>query len=204
MRELAFITERWLPCVGYEGSYEVSSCGRVRSIDRIIYKRGFPYPFKGKILTPRLNKKGYLFVKFHSENKGIERNPHRLVAEAFIPNPENKPQVNHIDSNKLNNNDWNLEWNTNSENQLHAYRLGLQNKKGENNSNTVLKDSDVTLIKLRYNSGLKISEVSKELNINMSILRQIIYGRTWRSNTTPILKRDERSETNKPIYHGIS
>jgi hypothetical protein len=200
MRELAFANEKWLPCIGYEGSYEVSSEGRVRSVDRIILKKGYPCPYEGKILIQRLNQRGYPFVRFHSNNKGLERNPHRLVAEAFIPNPENKKYVNHINGIKTDCRAVNLEWNTNSENQKHAYKLGLQpSKKGENNSNTVLKDSDVTLIKLRYNSGLKISEVSKELNINMSILRQIIYGRTWRSNTTPLLKRDERSLTKKPI-----
>ncbi len=200
MRELAFANERWLPCIGYEDYYEVSNHGRVRSIDRVFKKKGL-CSVKGKILTQRLNKKGYPAVFFYINTVRIERNPHRLVALAFVPNPENKPQVNHIDGNKLNNNDWNLEWNTNSENQLHAYRLGLQNKKGERNSNTVLTDADVTNIKLRYNSGLKISEVCQELNVNLSIVRQIIYGRTWRSNTTPLLKRDERSLTKKPIYY---
>ena len=187
MRDLAFVTEHWLPCVGYEDLYEVSDLGRVR----------------GKtILVQRLNQRGYPSVRFWINGKGLERNPHRLVAEAFVPNPENKRYVNHINGIKTDNNVWNLEWTTNSENQLHAYRLGLQpSKKGENNSNTKLTDIDVTVIKIMYNSGQKLPEISKKLNIKLSILREIIYGRTWRSNTTPVLKRDDRSKTKKPIYH---
>lgn len=73
-------------------------------------------------LKPFKNKKGYLCVDLNSKSFRI----HRLVALAFIPNPENKPQVNHIDGNKCNNNVSNLEWCTNSENQLHAFKHNLQ------------------------------------------------------------------------------
>jgi len=195
MKELKFMT--WKPVIGYEGSYEISNTGQVRGIDRVIFKRGFPYNIKGKLLKQTLNKKGYPRVKFTINNNQLERNPHRLVAEAFITNPNNFPQVNHINGIKTDNNIENLEWVNNSMNILHAYSLGLQpSRKGENNSNAKLNNNSVTLIKQKYNNGANISSISKEMNINLSIIRQLIYGRTWKSHDMIILKRDERIKLN--------
>jgi hypothetical protein len=194
-KELKFICEQWLSCPNYEDSYEVSSLGRVRSIDRVSGSR--PGITKGKILTQTANRKKYLEVRLFKNSKCIPKIVHRLVAKAFIANSHNLKQVNHIDGDKSNNIVTNLEWITNSENQKHAYKLGLQPSRiGENNSNTKITDKDVTLLKQLYNSGMSIVEVSSSININVSIIRQIIYGRTWKSNTAPILKRDDRF---KPI-----
>jgi len=193
MRELTFLTETWLPCVGND-LYEVSDLGRVRSIDRYIMRKGLT-PVKGKILVPKLNKKGYPSVVFHINGKALERNPHRLVAEAFIPNPENKPQVNHINGIKTDCRAVNLEWTTNSENQLHAYRLGLQpSRAGENNIKAKVTNIIVTKFKTEYNSGRSIKSISVDMGIPIEIFRNIIYGRTWKTHTMKILKRDERSK----------
>ena len=70
-------------------------------------------------------KTGYVFVMFNINGKSYRKTVHRIVAKSFIPNPENKEQVNHIDGNKQNNNISNLEWNTRSENMQHAYKTGL-------------------------------------------------------------------------------
>lgn len=187
-KELKFM---WKPVLGYEQHYEVNTLGQVRSIDRIIKnRRGL---VQGKVLKPFLNKKGYPAIRFYIGGKGLERNPHRLVAEAFIPNPKSKLQVNHINGDKTDNRIENLEWCTNSENQLHAYVTGLQpSRKGENNSNAKLTYDVVTEIKTKYNSGMKITDISKEINVNLSILRQLIYGRTWKSHKMEVYKRDER------------
>ena len=114
--------ETWKDIKGYEGYYQISDLGNVRSVDRFdgVHER------KGSILKPNLKQNGYMQVglRKHSTRKwfGI----HRLVAIHFIENPDNKPQVNHIDGNKQNNSVNNLEWVTEKENQNHAAQTGLR------------------------------------------------------------------------------
>lgn len=117
----------FLPIKNYEGLYEVSSTGLVRSIDRrILGKDGNMYPYKGKVLTPSQNKNvGYFQVGLWKENKGTSFYIHRLVAESFIPNPNNLKEVNHIDGNRLNNFVENLEWVSRLGNIHHAIYTGL-------------------------------------------------------------------------------
>jgi hypothetical protein len=197
MKDLKFVQEKWLPCPGFENSYEVSNYGKVRSIDRIHpNRRGI---ISGKLLLQGKNKKGYPEVKLCENNKQEARNPHRLLALAFIPNTNDLPQVNHIDGNKLNNHISNLEWISNSDNMRHAYRLGLKCSKGENNSNCKITDNQVTQIKLIYNTGKSSKYISEELDIKLHIVRQIISGKSWKTNKTPLMKRDDRSKTKKPI-----
>lgn len=111
--------EVWKPVVGYEGLYEVSNFGRVRRIFR--YGRPYITPCK-----PKITRDGYFESTLVKEGKPKCIRTHRLVARAFCDNPENKLEVNHKDGNKLNNCSDNLEWVTSSENQKHAYKMGLQ------------------------------------------------------------------------------
>lgn len=134
-----FKEEIWLDVVGYEGIYQVSSFGRVRSLDKLIYYTdGRVRKYKGKLLKPsktsaRKNRKksdSYCEVRITREkNKSNNYLVHRLVALAFIPNPENKPTVNHIDGVKYNNRVENLEWATYSEQEFHAHKIGLKKDK---------------------------------------------------------------------------
>ena len=98
--------EIWKDVVGYEGLYQVSNLGRVRSLERIARNN---HKIKEKILTPQLIN-GYLCVHFRKNNSSYTPLIHRLVAQAFLQNPNNLPQVNHKDEDKTNNNVSNLEW----------------------------------------------------------------------------------------------
>ena len=115
--------EIWKDIQGYEGMYQVSSHGRVKS-----FKKN-----KVKILKPQMHYKGYEFVTLHKNGIGEKCKVHRLVAKAFIPNPNNYPVVNHKDENKSNNNVENLEWCTVSYNNIYngkAVKIGkIHNKK---------------------------------------------------------------------------
>ena len=107
--------EEWRDVEGYDGDYKVSNFGRVKSL-----KRG-----KVKILKPMLQG-DYIYVYLCKDGKETSITIHRLVAKAFVPNPEGKPEVNHIDGNKLNNCAENFEWTTHSENLRHAIDTGLE------------------------------------------------------------------------------
>jgi hypothetical protein len=102
--------EIWKPIPGYEGYYEVSNTGKVRSLTRtVIMKDGKPRPIKGRELKPKINN-GYPTVNLSKNGTVKTIRIHRLVALTFIPNPDNLPIINHKDENKQNNNVNNLEW----------------------------------------------------------------------------------------------
>lgn len=111
--------EIWIPVEGYEDRYEVSNTGKVRSLN-------YHMTGKTKELKPITEGKGYLMVGLCRDGKMKWGKIHRLVATAFIPNPENKREVNHKDGNKKNNHVDNLEWATASENMKHAFSMGLK------------------------------------------------------------------------------
>lgn len=120
--------ENWKDIKGYEGLYLVSNIGRVKSLPRTIQKSdGRTQPVFEKILTPSTDKDGYKITTLFKGKKRKMLKVHRVVAEAFITNLENKPQVNHINGIKDDNRIENLEWSTISENRQHAYDNGLQN-----------------------------------------------------------------------------
>ncbi|UBH21594.1 NUMOD4 motif-containing HNH endonuclease [Macrococcus armenti] len=124
--------EIWKPANGYEGYYEVSNKGRLRSVERkVTYKDGRTFKYKSRLIKGRLDQKGYVLYGLNVSGKKSSKRIHRIVAEAFIPNPYNKETVNHIDGNKENNHVDNLEWATYSENTRKAYEIGLfeQSKK---------------------------------------------------------------------------
>lgn len=124
--------EIWKDINNFEGYYQISNKGNVRSLTRFdgIRER------KGQAIKPNLKPNGYLQVGLRKNGKRKWHSLHRLVAKHFIPNPENKSQVNHIDCNKQNNNVSNLEWATPKENLAHAHKNGLMNMpKGKDHVN---------------------------------------------------------------------
>ena len=124
------VSERWADIVGYEGRYRISSAGNVLSVGHsIVDSDGRMRVFPDKIITPcygRNPRHAYAHINLNNPDGTQQRvRIHRLVAEAFIPNPEGLPQVNHKDGNKANNNVENLEWCTIRDNLLHSFRTGL-------------------------------------------------------------------------------
>lgn len=122
------MTEIWKDVVGYEGFYQVSNLGRVKSVGK--YDRLGRY-HKERIKSTADNGNGYLIVNLKHNGKQQMKTVHRLVAEAFMINPHNYCDINHIDGDKKNNHLDNLEFCTHSSNMLHAVKLGLHNEFGK-------------------------------------------------------------------------
>lgn len=107
------MAEIWRDIEGYEGSYQVSNLGRVRAVDRVVYGK-LSYKngrfVKGRVLKLRKNKEGYVKVNLNKDGVKSTYDVHKLVADAFMSNPNNFPQINHRDENKANNQVFNLEY----------------------------------------------------------------------------------------------
>jgi len=150
---------------GFEGKYYISKCGKVKATGQ----RGTYI----KQATPQ--KKGYLAVCFYKNGEQCTKKIHRLVAEAFIPNPENKPQVNHIDGNKLNNHANNLEWVTNRENIDHAVRTGLTSGKRHAyiGARSISKETYFDIIEKICKGKWTQTELSDMFNVSQSLISRI-------------------------------
>lgn len=159
--------EEWRSVSGFEDKYQVSNLGRLRTLGNRIYHSRCNYNQRQTKIHEfsNLNQWGYISVGLWKDGKCSQRMLHRLVAEAFIPNPDNLPFVNHIDGNKRNNCVENLEWVTAKENAQHAIRTGLNPANGE--SKPVLCITNNTY----YSS---ISEAQRTLGLDRgSILESI-------------------------------
>lgn len=129
---------------------------------------------RGNILKPKHNNRGYCYVRLGGKNYYI----HRLVAEKYIPNPENKPQVNHKDGNKDNNNVSNLEWSTAKENKIHAVENNLV-AKGESISIHKLSEEDIKFIKQNAKKTIKIKDLATMYNVSLKTISNIVNNHTW-------------------------
>lgn len=173
-------TEIWEEVKGYEGLYEVSNFGRVRSLDRVIpqmyHGKIFDRKMKGKMLNPVTTHDGYLTV--HLSNKGHKIvKVHRLVAIAFIPNTELKETVNHKDGNKKNNHVSNLEWCSRDENFSHAYNTGLLKwPKGEHHHLSI-KIEQFSLKNEFIKQWHSMQQVESELGYLKSSISRCILGK---------------------------
>lgn len=166
------IKEIWKDIPEYEGLYQASSLGNIRSIDRIIYDKNLKRSrnFKGKILKQNIRNDGYLFVNLSKNGINKVVKIHRIIAKTFIKNNNNYKCINHINGNKQDNNINNLEWCTYSHNIKEAYRLGLKKsisiKGGKNKCSKIVNqyDLDNNFIKKWY----CIKDASKKLKIKDS------------------------------------
>lgn len=159
--------EVWKDIDGFDG-YLISNYGRVKS-----------FKYKVKILKPQLST-GYLRVNLWIVGKQKHFSVHVLVAQTFIPNPEDKPQINHKDGCKLNNHVSNLEWATASENCQHAYDKGLA-KSGTRSHNAKIKD-DADILYIRDNpDNLTQEKLIKKFGVNRAVINTIQRGKTYKN-----------------------
>lgn len=177
-------TEIWRPVNQYEGLYEVSNMGRVRSLDRITnYIDGRVRKFNGRMISPRKAGAGYYQVGLSNNGSKKRDYIHRLVAEAFIPNPKNLPEVNHLDGNKLNNRLSNLEWTTSSENKKHAYMMNLRGPvdvKGVKNGRAKIDEEDVIYIREQREKGVPRKPLAEKFGLNVSTITRITNRQLWK------------------------
>lgn len=169
--------EIWKPIEGTDGRYEVSNTGKIRSLN---------YKNTGKTveLKPAPDPKGYIKTMILVNGKYKTVKLHRLVAEAFIPNPENKPQVNHKDGNKNNNAVSNLEWSTNIDNAHHAIIHGLfiNSFKATENANNKRKKKVIAIDKNgRQYVFESINEASRKLEVNRRQIQETLKGNRYQA-----------------------
>ena len=161
------MTEIWLPIEGYENLYEVSNLGRVRRLESFVAgKAGSKRKISGKILKPGVSK-GYLIVNLCKNAVRKNYYVHRLVSTAFLPNPDNKPQVNHLSEDKTNNEVSNLEWCTAKENNNYGTRI---KRASEKHSKSVL------CIELNQIFP-SLTEAARQLSLNVGNLGSVLAGR---------------------------
>jgi hypothetical protein len=176
--------EIWKDIKGFEGLYQVSSFGRVKSLTRKVKSGNNALkPIPEVILKFKINKDGYCVIRPSKDGKHYDKFVHRVVAEAFILNPENKPHVNHKWGNKKDNRAVALEWNTQSENELHAFRTGLkEGRKGSQHHGAKLNESQVKEIKSLYKGrgkGLSQQKIADKFGIGNVQVSRIINDQRW-------------------------
>lgn len=180
------LDEIWKPVVGYEGLYEVSSLGRVRSLDRDSVfankKTGvIRRTHRGRLLTPVYDGRGlYKHVNLRKNGVAVSRNVHRLVAIAFVPNPNNLPEVNHIDEDKTNNAASNLEWCDHLYN--NRYGTKLTASQGEKNAMNKFSEETVREMRMVFVPGdpeFGLMALSRKYGISPSHTCAILKRRRW-------------------------
>lgn len=174
--------EVWKDIEGYEGRYQVSNMGRVKSLTRKVWN----YTKPGRVLKPGAKRNGYLHVALSNGDK-IEKHAHvhRLVAKAFIPNPDNLPEVNHKNLNKSDNRVENLEWCTSRYNKAHFRNSPYAKNADKKKARTLVNKSIQYILENKdqvcsmYELGYSIKEVSQSVGLGKDMVRDIlvIYGK---------------------------
>jgi len=180
-RTLTLPDEYWAYVPQYESIYMVSNIGRVKSMPRKIIKGKRTY-YTGELVLSHCFQKGYRQLVLHNGVKKRSYRVHVLVAMAFIPNPQNKPNVNHINGRKDDNRVENLEWTTQKENVRHAFSIGLVTiPKGSEKHSAKLNESDVIEIRRRFKDGVKeYTAIGREYGVSPTCIKYIIQNKSWK------------------------
>lgn len=176
------MVEMWKDVPGYEGLYKVSNIGNVMSFhtDGVFGKNNH-----GRLLVQRTDACGYKYVYISKNGKKKRESVHRLVAYAFLPNPENLPQVNHIDEIRDHNTVSNLEWCTALYNQRYGHRRkrSSESATGEKNARAILTERDVLEIRKTYAPGDKEfckRNLAKKYGVSYATITKIVCGKLWK------------------------
>lgn len=165
---------------GFIGYYQASSYGRILSLARTrIGSGGLPVAVKERFIKFKKDKDGYLSCTLSKDGKHHDKRIHRIVAESFIPNVENKKQVNHIDTNKANNRVDNLEWNTDQENKNHCRKTILKDYKGSKHVLSKITEQDVIEIRMLYSMGVPQVKIAPVYGITQSQVSYIVLRKQW-------------------------
>ena len=162
--------EIWKDIPNYEGRYQVSNHGRVYSLNQ-----------RKTLMKPSISNYGYHRIGLYKNNVRTFKFIHRLVAQTFIPNPNNLPEVNHLDGVKTNNKVNNLEWSTKSNNEKHAFRTGLKiSCKGIKHPKSKLTEQQVLEIRNKYMPRkYSLTMLANEYNISFQLVSLIINRKIW-------------------------
>lgn len=174
--------ERWKSVNGYEGLYEISNFGNVKSLKRTVVDcRGFNKTISEKVLKHRRHNHGYRYITLCRPGDYHNKLVHRLIAEHFIENPQNKPHINHINGNKADNRLENLEWCTQSENNQHAVDTGLISRTGEKNGRAKLTPEAVKYIKEKYqwHGYWNQERLADKFGVTATTIGGVVLGKTW-------------------------
>jgi predicted XRE-type DNA-binding protein len=176
--------EIWKDIKGFEGIYQVSNQGKVKSLERKTFNNGTKTvnKIKEKILKKPLDKNGYVRYCFFKDNQRFSLIEHRLVAIAFIPNPGNKPQINHKDGVKTNNSVNNLEWVTPRENTIHAILNGLSFQVGgekHHMSKLTLKQVK-EIFEIYKTEKITQKKLADIYNVSQSQINRILNKKRWK------------------------
>jgi hypothetical protein len=185
--------EEWKDIPGYKGIYKISNLGLVVAHAKTWNSgRWITRSHPEKLMAQSVDHKGYYKVGLRKDGKQKMWAVHRLVAFTFIENPENKPQVNHKDTNKKNNKVGNLEWATGAENMQHAHDSGVMNLRiGAKHPRAKLKEEDVIAIR---NSNLSDYDLAKHYEMSRSALREARIGKTWRDINSKLIEQQSKEQ----------